>query len=176
MFGTVGVRRGQLLQLGARPGRDPSPADRRAGNHDPECRLTRARVHRRARVGRRGFDRRDLAEPDRDRRSLGGHHRNRLLRCRGRYLLDDLQVFKRRQQGGACWFTHGWSWRAVVAWAAGAAIGVLAINSTLYTCPLADIANAVDVSFVGSFAIAAVLYGLFRAKGRADLLSVGSSG
>jgi len=80
------------------------------------------------------------------------------LRCRGRYLLDDLQVFNRGQRGGAYWFIDGWNWRAVIAWVAGSAFGILAINTTLYVGPLADIAGGVDVSFVGSFVIAGAVY------------------
>ncbi|HKE97475.1 MAG TPA: cytosine permease, partial [Actinomycetes bacterium] len=40
------------------------------------------------------------------------------LRSRGRYLLDDLQVFNRGERGGAYWFSGGWDWRAALAWVA----------------------------------------------------------
>jgi len=80
------------------------------------------------------------------------------LRCRGSYLEDDLQVFNRRETGGAYWFTGGWNPAAVGAWAAGSVFGLLAVQTTLYTGPLAGIAGGVDVSFAGSFLIAGVLY------------------
>lgn len=79
------------------------------------------------------------------------------LRSRGEYRLDDLQVGNRGERGGAYWFTRGWNWRALVAWAGGSIFGVLAVQSRAYTGPLADIADHVDVSFVGSFTIAGVL-------------------
>jgi purine-cytosine permease-like protein len=81
------------------------------------------------------------------------------LRCRGRYHLDDLQVFNRRQTGGVYWYANGFNYRAVVAWLAGSLYGCLAIEATpLYTGPLADLAGGVDTSFLGSFVIALVIY------------------
>jgi purine-cytosine permease-like protein len=80
------------------------------------------------------------------------------LRCRGRYDPDDLQVFNRRQRGGRYWYWHGWNWRAVLAWAVGAAVGLTTVTSTLYTGPLASVAGGVDVSFAASFLVAGVLY------------------
>ncbi|HKE99325.1 MAG TPA: purine/cytosine permease, partial [Actinomycetes bacterium] len=47
---------------------------------------------------------------------------------------------------------------AALAWVAGSIFGLLAINTTLYKGPLADLADGVDVSFLGSFAIAGILY------------------
>ena len=46
----------------------------------------------------------------------------------------------------------------MLAWAAGSVFGVLAVNTTLYVGPLADIAGGVDLSTVGSAVIAAVIY------------------
>jgi purine-cytosine permease-like protein len=80
------------------------------------------------------------------------------IRSRGQYVADDLQVFNRRETGGAYWYTGGWNWRAVIAWAAGAAVGLTTVTTTLYTGPLADVADGVDVSFVGSFLVAGVIY------------------
>jgi purine-cytosine permease-like protein len=80
------------------------------------------------------------------------------LRCRGEYLANDLQVWNRGLTGGAYWYTGGWSLPAVIAWAAGTTFGLLTVHTTLYTGPWADIANSIDVSFVGSFLIAAVIY------------------
>jgi nicotinamidase-related amidase len=86
-----------------------------------------------------------------------------LIACRGVYLDDDLQVFNRGQRGGAYWFTEGWNPRAIVAWLTGATFGAFAVNTTLYKGPLADIADGVDVSFLGAGAIAGSLPGLTHA-------------
>ena len=40
----------------------------------------------------------------------------------------------------------------------GGAFGVLAVNTTLYVGPLADVAGGVDLSTIGSAAIAGVIY------------------
>ncbi len=70
----------------------------------------------------------------------------------------DLQAFAHGRRGGRYWFTGGWNAAAVLAWAGGALFGVLAVNTTLYVGPLADIAGGVDLSTVGSALIAAVIY------------------
>jgi purine-cytosine permease-like protein len=82
------------------------------------------------------------------------------IRCRGRYHDDDLQVFNRRERGvGIYWFTGGWNWRAVLAWAAGAAFGVATVTAPpLYTGPFANVAKGIDVSFFGAFLIAGISY------------------
>jgi purine-cytosine permease-like protein len=84
------------------------------------------------------------------------------LLCRGRYDLDALQVFNRGERGGRYWFTAGFNYRAVVAFLAGAVFGLLAVNTTLYVGPLADIAGGVDVSFAGAALISATLYLVLR--------------
>jgi purine-cytosine permease-like protein len=47
---------------------------------------------------------------------------------------------------------------AVVARTVGAASGVLTVNTTLYVGPLAEIAGGVDLSTIGSAALAGLLY------------------
>jgi uncharacterized protein (TIGR03382 family) len=81
-----------------------------------------------------------------------------LVARRRRYHADDLQVFNRGERGGRYWFTGGWNLRAVGAWAAGAAFGLLAVDTQLYTGPLAGLAGGVDLSLAGSAAIAAAVY------------------
>lgn len=83
------------------------------------------------------------------------------LRRRGAYLPDDLQVFNRGQRGGAYWFSGGWNWRAVAAWCGGSLFGLLALQTAHYVGPLANLAGGVDVSFVGSYLIAGILFLLF---------------
>lgn len=82
------------------------------------------------------------------------------LRCRGRYQKDDLQVFNRGQTGGRYGYTRGWNLPAVISWVAGCTFGVLTVQTTswIYAGPFRDVAGGVDVSFAGSFVIAAVLY------------------
>lgn len=70
----------------------------------------------------------------------------------------DLQAFAHGRRGGRYWFTRGWNIPAVAAWAAGSLFGVLAVNTTLYVGPLADIAAGVDLSTVGSAVLAVVVY------------------
>jgi purine-cytosine permease-like protein len=83
-----------------------------------------------------------------------------LLARRGRYDAADLQRFGRGRGGGRYWFARGVNPRAVGAWAAGSAFGLLAVATSLYTGPLADLAGGVDLSLAGSFAIAAAAYAL----------------
>jgi len=70
----------------------------------------------------------------------------------------DLQAFAHGVQGGRYWFTGGWNLPAVAAWTAGATFGVLAVNTALYVGPLADIVGGVDLSTIGSAAIAGLIY------------------
>ncbi|MCW2685775.1 MAG: purine/cytosine permease [Mycobacterium sp.] len=74
--------------------------------------------------------------------------------------------------GGRYWFTGGWNLGAVIASAVGATFGVLAVNTTLYVGPLADVAGGVDVSTIGSAVLAGVIY-LAGAAGPATLKSAG---
>ena len=92
------------------------------------------------------------------------------IACRGRYHAADLQVFNEGRTGGRYWFTQGWNARAVGAWAAGSAFGLLTVNTTLYAGPLADLAGGVDLSMLGSATIAAASLALCRAAARARRL------
>ncbi len=81
-----------------------------------------------------------------------------LVARRGRYHPDDLQAFNQGRRGGRYWFTRGWYLRAVIAWAAGSLFGLLAVQTSLYTGPLANVAGGVDLSLVGSGVVAGVVY------------------
>jgi purine-cytosine permease-like protein len=70
----------------------------------------------------------------------------------------DLQAFAQGRHGGRYWSTGGWNVPAVVAWTVGAVFGLLALNTTLYVGPLADIAGGVDLSTIGSAALAGLIY------------------
>jgi purine-cytosine permease-like protein len=83
-----------------------------------------------------------------------------LLARRGRYDPVDLQAFNTGRRGGRYWFTGGWNVRAVAAWAAGSAVGLLTVNTTLFVGPLANLAGGVDLSLLGSGLVAALVYAL----------------
>jgi purine-cytosine permease-like protein len=70
----------------------------------------------------------------------------------------DLQAFAHGRRGGRYWFTGGWNMPSVIAWVVGATFGLLTVNTTLYVGPLADIAGGVDLSTIGSVALAALIY------------------
>lgn len=79
------------------------------------------------------------------------------LRTR-RYDPADLQAFADGRHGGRYWFTGGWHLGAVAAWTVGAVFGVLTVNTELYVGPLAEMAGGVDLSTVGSAALAGLIY------------------
>jgi purine-cytosine permease-like protein len=70
----------------------------------------------------------------------------------------DLQAFAQNRRGGRYWFTGGWNIPAVVAWTVGAVFGVLTVNTALYVGPLAELAGGVDLSTMGSAALAGLIY------------------
>jgi purine-cytosine permease-like protein len=80
-----------------------------------------------------------------------------LVKSRGAYDPQDLQVFNEGRSGGRYWFTAGWNLHAVAAWGAGAAFGLLTVNTSLYAGPLSDLAGGVDLSLAGSALIATVI-------------------
>jgi purine-cytosine permease-like protein len=80
------------------------------------------------------------------------------LTRRGHYLVEDLQVFNRGQEGGAYWFTRGYNIRAMAAWVIGAVLGLLTANTALIAGPLKDIAGGIDVSFFLSFLFSGAAY------------------
>ena len=68
-----------------------------------------------------------------------------LVARRRTYDPHDLQAFNEGRRGGRYWFTGGWNLRALGAWAAGSAFGLLAVTTDLYTGPLANLAGGVDL-------------------------------
>ncbi len=82
------------------------------------------------------------------------------IKARGEYEPRDLQVFNEGRTGGRYWFTRGWNLHATAAWAAGAAFGLLTVNTSLYAGPLSDLAGGVDLSLAGSALIATVIASL----------------
>jgi cytosine/uracil/thiamine/allantoin permease len=76
----------------------------------------------------------------------------------GRYDPDDLQVFNRRETGGRYWYTGGWHRGAVIAWAVGSVVGLLTIQTLLFSGPLSGVAAGVDVSLLLGALVAALIY------------------
>ncbi|MBD0712157.1 MULTISPECIES: purine-cytosine permease family protein [unclassified Streptomyces] len=76
---------------------------------------------------------------------------------RGRYDPAALRTFT-SGGGGRYWYTGGVNARAVTAFAAGSAVGVLWVDNPLYTGPLTGLTGGVDLSLPASFTIAATLY------------------
>lgn len=89
------------------------------------------------------------------------------LRARGHYDAEDLQVFNRGRTGGRYWFSGGWSWQATLSWAIGAVVGLLTIQTLLFSGPLSGIAAGVDISLVAAVVVAGALYAGLTAATRA---------
>jgi purine-cytosine permease-like protein len=81
-----------------------------------------------------------------------------LVARRGRYDPHDLQAFNEGRRGGRYWFAGGWNPRAVGAWAAGSIVGLLAVETELYSGPLAHLADGIDLSLAGSALVAGATY------------------
>ncbi|WP_431041992.1 cytosine permease [Streptomyces sp. P1-3] len=86
------------------------------------------------------------------------------FRCGGRYDAEALQVYNRRARGGAYWYRAGWHVRATAAWALGAAVGLAAVATPLYSGPLLAHTGGIDVSFLLSAAVTAVAYAALTAR------------
>jgi purine-cytosine permease-like protein len=81
-----------------------------------------------------------------------------LVARRGEYDPADLQVFNQGRRGGRYWFTGGWNLRAIIPWLAGSLYGILAVDTSLYSGPLAGLGHGIDTSLVGSGLIAGIGY------------------
>ena len=86
------------------------------------------------------------------------------LLTRGNYDPDDLQVFNRGATGGRYWYSGGWHPGAVIAWAVGSVVGLLTIQTQIFSGPLSGIALGVDVSLLLGALVAAVIYLPLRAR------------
>ena len=87
------------------------------------------------------------------------------LRTGARYDPDDLQVFNRGETGGRYWYSSGWHVGAVIAWAVGSVVGLLTIQTQLFSGPLSGIAAGVDVSLLLGALVAALIYLPLRGRG-----------
>jgi purine-cytosine permease-like protein len=92
------------------------------------------------------------------------------LQQRGRFHTRDLQDFVHKIEGNIYWYAHGFSPRALTAWAISTVIGMLFCNTHLFAGPLARLAGGADLSFVSSATVGGLLYlGLGKKMERSDL-------
>ncbi|MDH6108965.1 purine-cytosine permease-like protein [Kitasatospora sp. MAP12-15] len=89
-------------------------------------------------------------------------------RCRGDYDRPSLQVLNQRTRGGIYWYRAGWNVPATVAWVLGGVVGLCSVDTPVYQGPLLGLTGGIDVSFLLSGAVAALVYlGLsHRSRGR----------
>jgi purine-cytosine permease-like protein len=85
------------------------------------------------------------------------------LRTGGHYDADDLQVFNRGETGGRYWYSGGWNRAAALAWAVGSVVGLLTIQTQLFSGPLSGVAGGVDISLLAAAVVAALIYLPFSA-------------
>lgn len=83
-------------------------------------------------------------------------------RAGGRFAVADLQAFGGRR--GIYWYRGGYNPRAILAWASGVVVGLLFAGTDIFTGPLANLADGVDLSFVSSALVSGLLYLLIGAK------------
>lgn len=81
-------------------------------------------------------------------------------RTRGRFDQAALQVFNRPETGGRYWYAGGWNAAALLAWLAGSVVGVCSNSTDSFAGPIANLAGGVDVSFLTSGIVAAIVYAL----------------
>ena len=82
-----------------------------------------------------------------------------LIKRRGFYCPDDLQVFTRSESGGRYWFTHGWNWRGLGAWIPSALVGLCFVNLPgQFVGPLGNLAEGIDISLPVTLGLASLVY------------------
>lgn len=80
---------------------------------------------------------------------------------RGQYDPVALQAFARNEKGGRYWFTGGWNWRAMSAFALATVAGLCGLNTAWYQGPFVDLFGGLGLGFLISAAVAALSYTLF---------------
>jgi purine-cytosine permease-like protein len=80
------------------------------------------------------------------------------LLSRGEYTPIDLHAFAMPGRRGRYWYTGGINPRAIVAWAAGVAFGLMFSATTLFTGPLVNSIKGVDISWLAAGAVGGILY------------------
>ncbi len=59
---------------------------------------------------------------------------------------EAVQIFNRRTTGGPYWFSNGWNFKAVIAWAIGSTLGILGVSTVDYIGPISNAFSGLDVS------------------------------
>jgi purine-cytosine permease-like protein len=76
----------------------------------------------------------------------------------GRYEPMDLLAFADRAKTGVYWFTGGFNIRALVAWGAAVAVGMLFTSTSIIAGPLTRHVSGIDLSFTSAAVVGGVLY------------------
>jgi purine-cytosine permease-like protein len=76
----------------------------------------------------------------------------------GRYEPMDLQSFADRATTGVYWFTGGFNIKALVAWGAAVAVGMLFTSTNIIAGPLTRHVSGIDLSFTSAAVVGGVLY------------------
>lgn len=78
---------------------------------------------------------------------------------RGYYRPDDLQVFNRRQKGGAYWFHKGWNVPGMLAWILSALVALATVNLPgQFVGWLGDLAGGIDISLLVALVLPLIIY------------------
>jgi purine-cytosine permease-like protein len=85
-----------------------------------------------------------------------------------------LQEFSGGADARRYWFRNGFRPGAIVAWAIGAAVGLLFADTSIFVGPLAHFAGGIDLSFLGSGVTGALIYLAVYPPRRADTARVGA--
>lgn len=103
--------------------------------------------------------------------TLLGFHRSG-----GRYDADGLQVVNRGLRGGPYWYRGGWHVGATASWAAGAVVGLLAVDTTLWSGPLVAHTHGIDLSFLLAGGTSALAHLFLVGTGRSAAAPADGSG
>lgn len=78
------------------------------------------------------------------------------FKCKGEYNAQALH-----QDGpGQYWYSNGFNIKAIVSWGVAMFIGLLFTNTSIFVGPFANIMGGIDISFISSLIISAVLFTL----------------
>jgi cytosine/uracil/thiamine/allantoin permease len=88
----------------------------------------------------------------------------------------DLHAFAIPGMRGKYWFSGGVNPRAVVAWLCGAGCGLLFSTNSLFTGPLENSVNGVDISWLVAAVVGALVYLTLRMMVRPEVSLAGVGG
>lgn len=82
----------------------------------------------------------------------------------GRYDAGSPRVLNRRSTGGIYWYKAGWNVQALLARACGSVIGLLSVNTPVHSGPPPRYTGGIDISFLLTAAVTAVVHLLLSAR------------